>query len=159
MRTTIAASGVEEQLSGFTRSSSRLLPNSFASAARSSASCCRQPRTWFTITTTSSSSVIAAPPRASCIVSLAAAANGDGLSFYSGTSLKDPEGLLQGAGKQNRFIRSPSVESLALSAVIALTGQAVEQAKVPLPPAGIGPTVIQSVSTKQRLRRIKTSGI
>jgi hypothetical protein len=47
-----------------------------------------------------------------CIVSLAAAANGVSLSFYQGASLKDPEHLLQGEGEQNRFVRLPTVESL-----------------------------------------------
>jgi hypothetical protein len=50
--------------------------------------------------------------RSTCIVSLAAAANGVGLSFYHGASLKDPERLLQGEGKQNRFVRLPAVEVL-----------------------------------------------
>ena len=89
----------------------------------------------------------------SCIVSLAAAANGVGLSFYNGASLKDPERLLQGTGKQNRFVRLPSVELLATPGVIALIERAVQQAKVRLPPEGIGPTIIQSVSAKQRPRR------
>src|SRR3954451_3847165 len=40
-----------------------------------------------------------------CIVSLACAANGVSLSFYHGASLADPDGILQGAGKQNRFVR------------------------------------------------------
>ena len=39
------------------------------------------------------------------IVALAADANGVGLSFYRGADVPDPRGLLQGTGKQNRFIR------------------------------------------------------
>src|SRR6478609_3561143 len=35
------------------------------------------------------------------IVSLAAAANGVGLSFYHGATLRDPKKLLLGSGKQN----------------------------------------------------------
>src|SRR5262252_5268330 len=38
----------------------------------------------------------------SCIVSIAAAANGVGISFYRGASLPDPHGILQGSGVQNR---------------------------------------------------------
>ena len=41
-----------------------------------------------------------------CIVSIAAAATGVGLSFYYGASLPDPLKLLLGSGSQNRFIRS-----------------------------------------------------
>jgi hypothetical protein len=82
-----------------------------------------------------------------------------GPSFYNGASLEDPERLLQGAGKQNRFIRLPSAESLATKGILALIKQAVEQAKVPLPSVGFGPTVIQSVSAKRRPRRKPASGI
>ena len=89
----------------------------------------------------------------SCVVSLAAAANGVGLSFYHGATLSDPSHLLQGAGKQNRFIRLPSVEALKVPGVLALIQQAVECAPLPLPSAGGGKTIIQSVSTKQKPRR------
>ena len=95
----------------------------------------------------------------SCIVSLAAAANGVGLSFYHGASLEDPERLLQGAGKQNRFVRLSSVEVLAEPGVLALIEQAVKQAKMPLPSEGKGHTIIQSVSVKQRPRSKALSGI
>src|SRR5205809_1626214 len=40
-----------------------------------------------------------------CIVSIAAAANGVGLSFYYGATLPDPHQMLRGSGHQNRFIR------------------------------------------------------
>src|SRR5450631_4524815 len=48
-----------------------------------------------------------------CIVSLAAAANGVGLSFYYGASLPDPQHLLLGSGSQNRFVRIESAATLA----------------------------------------------
>jgi len=35
------------------------------------------------------------------VVSIAAAANGVGLSFYRGATLPDPQGILEGAGVQN----------------------------------------------------------
>jgi hypothetical protein len=47
-----------------------------------------------------------------CIVSIAAAANGVGLSFYYGAALPDPAGILEGSGKQNRFIRLRDVGKL-----------------------------------------------
>jgi hypothetical protein len=75
-------------------------------------------------------------------VSLAAAANGVGLSFYHRATLTDPDHLLQGAGKQNRFIRLPSVEALRLPGVLALIKQAVERAPLPLPRSGGGSTII-----------------
>ena len=78
-------------------------------------------------------------PRSSdCIVSIAAAANGVLLSFYYGATLPDPEKILQGSGKQNRFI---------------LIHSAAGMAKTPLPKTGGGELVIQSISAKQRPRR------
>ena len=96
----------------------------------------------------------AATERASdCIVSLAAAANGVGLSFYHGAALPDPQKVLLGAGKQNRFIRLPTPDLLRSPVVLALIRAAVTQAKTPLPATGGGYTVIKSISAKQRSRR------
>ena len=96
----------------------------------------------------------AATERASdCVVSLAAAANGVSLSFYQGAKLSDPQQLLHGAGKQNRFLRLPSSKLLGPPAVSALIRAAVAQAKTPLPTAGGGYTVIKFISAKQRPRR------
>src|ERR1700728_5144521 len=47
-----------------------------------------------------------------CILSIAAAANGVGLSFYRGASLPDPHGLLLGSGSQHRFVRIKSAATL-----------------------------------------------
>jgi len=87
------------------------------------------------------------------IVSLAAASNGVGLSFYHGATLPDPAKLLLGSGKQNRFIRLPDAKPLESPAVLALIQAAVAQAKHPLKAEGGGYTVIKSVSSKQRPRR------
>jgi hypothetical protein len=94
-----------------------------------------------------------------CIVSLAAAANGVGLSFYYGASLPDPQHLLLGSGKQNRFVRLPDGKMLLSTGVLALIKAAVAQAKIPLPTKGGGGTIIKSLSAKQRPRRkIKAVG-
>lgn len=87
------------------------------------------------------------------VVSLAAAANGVGLSFYRGASLPDPLGILLGSGAQNRFIRLPSASVLARPEVEDLIDAAVAQAKTPFPKRGRGRLVIRSVSAKQRPRR------
>jgi hypothetical protein len=88
------------------------------------------------------------------IVSLAAGANGVGLSFpYCGAILPDPHKLLLGSGNQNRFIRLQSAEVLARPEVEALVGAAVAQAKTPLARTGKGKLIIRSVSAKQRPRR------
>jgi hypothetical protein len=88
-----------------------------------------------------------------CIVSIAAAANGVGLSFYYGASLPDPQKLLLGAGSQNRFVRLPSAKTLGEPGVAALIDAAIAQAKTPLSGTGHGRTIIQSISAKQRPRR------
>ena len=80
-----------------------------------------------------------------------------GLSFFNGASLPDPHNLLQGSGKQNRFIRLPSPGVLGTPEVLALIRAAIAQARLPLPAAGGGYTVIKSVSAKQRPRRKLTA--
>lgn len=88
-----------------------------------------------------------------CIVSIAAGANGVGLSFYYGATLPDPHGLLSGAGSQNRFLRLESASTLAQPAVEALIAAAIAQGKNPLPASGKGKLIIRSISKKQRPRR------
>jgi hypothetical protein len=88
-----------------------------------------------------------------CIASLAVSPKGVALSFYYGSTLPDPKGLLLGSGTQNRFIRLPSSATLADPAVVALLRAAVAQARTPLPSSGRGRTIIKSVSVKQRPRR------
>jgi len=88
-----------------------------------------------------------------CVVSLAAAANGVGLSFYYGATLPDPDGILLGSGTQNRFVRLPSAATLAEPAVEKLIRAALAQAKTPMPSTGRGRTIVKSISAKQRPRR------
>ena len=87
------------------------------------------------------------------IVSLAAGANGVGLSFpYCGARLIDDYGLLQGNGTKNRFIRIPSAAHIDRHEVGALIDQAVAICK-PLAADERPKVIIRSVSAKQRPRR------
>jgi hypothetical protein len=88
-----------------------------------------------------------------CIVSIAAAANGVGLSFYYGAALPDPAGILEGSGKQNRFIRLPNVGKLQEPEVLKLIHAAAAHGKTRLTSTGNGHLVIKSVSAKQRPRQ------
>jgi hypothetical protein len=88
------------------------------------------------------------------IVSLAANAKGIGLAFYYGATLPDPAGILQGSGSQNRFVRIAGAEDLNKPDIEALIAAAVAQAKAPLPASGVGRLIIQSISEKQRPRRL-----
>jgi Domain of unknown function (DU1801) len=87
------------------------------------------------------------------VFSIAAAANGVGLSFYRGADLPDPQKILLGSGVQNRFLRFESAKMLALPAVAALVDAAIAQAKVPFQAKGKGKLIIRSISAKQRPRR------
>jgi hypothetical protein len=87
------------------------------------------------------------------IVSIAAGANGVGLSFYRGATLPDPHRILLGSGSQNRFIRLESARILSRPEVKDLISAAVEQAKTPFAPRGGRQVIIRSVSAKQRPRR------
>jgi hypothetical protein len=91
------------------------------------------------------------------IVSIAAAANGVGLCFIHGARLSDPKKILNGAGKQTRFLRLESAATLERPDVDALLVSAVADAKVRFPRQGRGELVIRSVSAKQRARR-RTGG-
>lgn len=86
------------------------------------------------------------------IVSLTAAANGVGLSFYHGATIPDPHGLLQGEGVQNRFIRLESASTLSDPRVLELIDAAEEQTMVPFGDEKAR-LIIKSVSVKQRPRR------
>jgi hypothetical protein len=87
------------------------------------------------------------------ILSLTAAANGVGLCFLHGATLADPDKILQGSGKQTRFVRIESADVLARPVVDRLIAAAVAQAKAPLRTSGRGTLIIRSVSAKQRPRR------
>jgi len=88
----------------------------------------------------------------SAIVTIAAAANGVGISFYRGASLPDPKRILLGSGAQNRFIRLESVATLARPEVRALLDAAARQERPPFAQAR-GKLIIRSISAKQRPRR------
>jgi hypothetical protein len=87
------------------------------------------------------------------IVSLAIYAGGVNLYFMQGARLADPGGLLEGGGRQGRFVRLPENAVLAQPDVVALLKAAEATGRTPLPSSGRGYTVIKSVSARQRPRR------
>jgi hypothetical protein len=87
------------------------------------------------------------------IVSIAAAANGVGLSFNHGAQLSDPDHILQGSGKVNRFIRLPSPEVLTNLEVDRMIERARDRSEVPQPWTCGGKLIVRSISLKQRSRR------
>lgn len=87
------------------------------------------------------------------ICSLAADAKGISLCFLWGATLPDPNHLLQGSGKQTRFIRLENAATLAKPEIEGLLKAAIDQSEEPFPKSGRGKTVIRSISAKQRPRR------
>lgn len=87
------------------------------------------------------------------VVSIAAASNGVGLSFYRGATLPDPKGILLGEGKQNRFLRLDSAGILDRPEVEALIAAAVRQNAAPFRDRGKSALIIRSVSKAQRPRK------
>jgi hypothetical protein len=88
-----------------------------------------------------------------CVVSLAANAKGIGLSFYYGSTLPDPHGILEGSGSQNRFVRlADGAATLHKPEVVELLAAAVAQADPPFGKTG-GKLIIRSVAARQRPRR------
>jgi len=88
-----------------------------------------------------------------CVASLAVNAKGIGLNFYHGASLPDPRGILQGSGKQNRFVRLDGVGTLRTPEVKELLDAAAAQAEPPFVKSGEGKLIIRSISEKQRPRK------
>jgi len=87
------------------------------------------------------------------IVSMACGSNGVGLCFLHGAKLPDPTGILEGSGKQTRFVHLDSPDLLGRADVEALIAEAIARAKSPPSPAQRGRLIIRSVSAKQRPRQ------
>jgi hypothetical protein len=87
------------------------------------------------------------------VLAIRASANGVRLYFNRGKELPDPGKLLQGSGKQTRWIHLEGASTLARPAVARLIEEAIARNRVPFALTGRGPVVIRSASVKQRPRR------
>jgi len=97
---------------------------------------------------------ISPTPRAGgAIVSIAAYPQWVTLFFLHGKGLKDPEGLLQGAGARVRSIRLSPVKLIDTRPVQALLRQALEPHHAELAIAPRLSSIVKSVSARQRPRR------
>jgi hypothetical protein len=93
------------------------------------------------------------------IVSIAARADRIDLYFNHGPQLPDPKKLLQGSGKETRFIRLESAKQLGAPDVKAFIAAAINLARVPLPAKGKGTLIIKTnkmSAAKKRPRRKST---
>lgn len=90
------------------------------------------------------------------IASIAARPDGVRLYLMRGPQLPDPKGLLQGTGKQARFVRVEAASQLAQPDMRALLSAAIDAAEIPLPSEGRGRLILRSSGSKQRPRRNQT---
>lgn len=81
---------------------------------------------------------------------LAIRANADGVELYfnGGKNLPDPENLLQGSGKQMRWMHLENKSALARPEVATLVNAAIALSHAPFAKTARGPLVIRSASAK-----------
>ena len=80
------------------------------------------------------------------IVSIAARPDGVRLYLNPGPQLPDPKKLLQGKGKQARFVRLEAASDLTHQDIEALIDAAIDQAETPLPSEGRGRLILRSAA-------------
>jgi hypothetical protein len=94
------------------------------------------------------------------LISLAVYPRWLNLYFLQGASLYDPDGVLQGSGRQGRYVTLESAEEIDTPAIRALIDAAIEASKEPLSSARRGRTIIKvclgkaATKTPQPRRRI-----
>jgi hypothetical protein len=90
------------------------------------------------------------------IVTVAARADCVDLYFNNGPKLADPKKLLQGSGKQTRFVRLETARQLAHPDVEWFVAAAIQHASIPFASKGKGSLIIKTNKTgaaKKRPRR------
>jgi hypothetical protein len=91
------------------------------------------------------------------ILALSGRSDGVRLYFNQAKKLPNPKKLLQGSGKQARYVHLESARGLADADVQALITAALEQASMPMPLEGKGAVIIRTDSArKQRPKPEKT---
>jgi len=81
------------------------------------------------------------------------AAQAGGVSLYLSTKLADPKKLLQGTGKQVRFVPLPAAATLGHPDVEALLAAAIKHAPIPFDPTVRPRLIIKSNSAKPSSKR------
>src|SRR6267378_3255567 len=97
--------------------------------------------------------------RSDAFVSVVGYPNWVTLFFRDGVDLDDPNGLLEGKGKQFRSIRLRDAESLNSNEIGTLIRQAIRPNESALRAAPALTTIIKSVVKKQRPRRPKSASM
>jgi len=86
------------------------------------------------------------------ILAITARPTGVSLYFSQGPKLSDPKRLLQGSGKQGRFVQLESASQLEDPDVEAFMAATIDQAKIPCPPKGKGSLIIKLAAAKKQPR-------
>jgi len=84
------------------------------------------------------------------VLAIHSSANGVALYFNQGNELSDPEKLLQGSGKQVRWIQLEGAKSLAHPQIANLIEEAIDQSSVPFAGSGLGSITIRPTAARQR---------
>ena len=88
------------------------------------------------------------------VLAIRASANGVRLYFNQAKELPDPAKLLQGSGKQTRWMNVESGSTLAHPEVVRLIDEAMAHNREPFASAGRGSVVIRSTSAKKRRQHL-----
>jgi hypothetical protein len=84
------------------------------------------------------------------IVAIAARPDGVRLYLMQGPQLPDPKKLLQGPGKQTRFVPIEAARQLSHPDWEALIAAALERARIPLPSKGKGGLILRGRAAQRR---------
>jgi len=86
------------------------------------------------------------------LLGIRASRDGVRLYFNFAKELPDPEKLLQGSGKQTRWMNLESASVLARPEVASLIDEAIARNQIPFADTGTGSVVIRSTSAQQQRR-------
>lgn len=85
-------------------------------------------------------------------------ASGEGVKLYfnHGKQLPDPGKLLQGSGKQTRFLAVDGKSTLERAEVLTLVDEAIARNRIPFAETGRGSVIIRSTLAKRRAQMAAT---
>jgi hypothetical protein len=83
---------------------------------------------------------------------IAAGADGTKLYFLNGPKLPDPQQVLQGEGKQVRYVEIPTIATLRAPAIARLIAEATKLGK-PMPKTGRGQLIVKATANAKRSAR------
>ncbi|MFA6165497.1 MAG: hypothetical protein WC700_02700 [Gemmatimonadaceae bacterium] len=86
------------------------------------------------------------------VLAIRTSASGVRLYFNGGKGMPDPEKVLQGDGKQARWMPVEGASTLTRPAVMDLIDEAMARNRTPFARTGLGPVVIRSELAKPRRR-------